>query len=1109
MAAKIVLSPFSRVLPSTLTKSHVRHDRRLDASLDGRNVVARDTGTAMTSGVREQLQGALGSQYSVGEELGGGGMSRVFIADDTGLHRKIVVKVLPAELLHGASVERFNREILLAAALQHPHIVPVLSAGDADGQPYYTMPFVDGESLRARLTRSGALPAAAVIALLRDVAKALAYAHARGVVHRDIKPDNILVTDGSATVADFGIAKAISVLRPADGSDTLTQAGTSIGTPAYMSPEQAAGDPATDHRTDLYAFGCLAYELLAGRPPFTDMAPHRLIVAHMTETPAPITSLRPDAPQVLSDLIARCLAKDPDARVQSAAEVVSILESAAGSGATSAGQRGATVTFWRALAIYGGAFVIVAILAKAAIVGIGLPDWVFPGALIVMALGFPALLLTAYVQYVARRVAVLTPGGTPQGADGTMASIARKASPHASWQRVARGGVAALSAFVLVVAAFMTLRAAGIGPFGTLLASGRVGAQPLLLADFTTRGTDTTLGPTITQAVRADLDQSTAFRLLPADVVSRALQRMAKRPDARIDLSLARDLAVREGLTAIVHGEIAGVGSGFIVTISLVSPDSGHVLASYHEAADGIKDLIQVVDQLSRKLRAKIGESLRDVHASPALATATTPSIDALRKFTVAYRVTGAGDFERAIAYDREAVAIDSNFALAWRHLSGALYNASYSQASIDSSARRAYVLRDRVADRERLAIVGWYFHTGPGRDRARAIAAYDSLALQGDVTNNNILAIALASRRDWVRADSALLQRVRAEPAYGLTYANRIVIALRQGRIAAADSAYQMALERSPGWQRSTNAPMRLSEILAAKGNIAGAEATLDSAQAFHKGGARIRDLDKLAAFALLHGKLSDRRRLLAEKQSIANADLGGPLAIGDSLFGILIDAWLSPAASSVQRLDALVASPLLTRQPPHYREYLALARGYAVLGRADRARSLLARYRAEVTDTAARRDEAGAVHLVTGEIALAEGRTVEAVAEFTKGDVLPDGPASACGYCLPAAVARAYDAAGNRDSAIAVMERYLAVHRTWIAPIERRAKDRPVDFPFGEYFYLPRFERRLGELYDAAGNGAKAVEHYEKFLTLWAAADPPLQPVVLTVRRRVAALR
>jgi serine/threonine-protein kinase len=216
--------------------------------------------------LRDQLQQTLGSGYTVERELGGGGMSRVFVARDESLHRNIVVKVLPPELVAGVNVERFNREIVLAAGLQHPHIVPVHSAGQMDGVPFYTMPFVDGESLRARLTRTGGLPITEVIGVLRDVAKALAYAHERGVVHRDIKPDNVLMSGGSATVTDFGIAKALSASRTAAPGATLTQIGTSIGTPTYMSPEQAAGDPSTDHRADIYSFGCLGYELRRSSP---------------------------------------------------------------------------------------------------------------------------------------------------------------------------------------------------------------------------------------------------------------------------------------------------------------------------------------------------------------------------------------------------------------------------------------------------------------------------------------------------------------------------------------------------------------------------------------------------------------------------------------------------------------------------------------------------------------------------------------------------------------------------------------------------------------------------------------------------------------------------
>ena len=191
-------------------------------------------------------------------------MSRVFVAEELRLKRKVVVKVLSPELAQGISVERFEREIQTVAALQHANIVPVLTAGDSNGLPFYTMPFVDGESLRSRLSR-GPLAVPEVIGILRDVSKALAYAHQRGVVHRDIKPDNVLISGGVAVVTDFGIAKAISAARTSSGGATLTQIGTSIGTPAYMAPEQAAGDPDIDARADIYSLGAMAYELLTGQ----------------------------------------------------------------------------------------------------------------------------------------------------------------------------------------------------------------------------------------------------------------------------------------------------------------------------------------------------------------------------------------------------------------------------------------------------------------------------------------------------------------------------------------------------------------------------------------------------------------------------------------------------------------------------------------------------------------------------------------------------------------------------------------------------------------------------------------------------------------------------
>ena len=279
--------------------------------------------------LREQLQASLGTAYTLDHELGAGGMSRVFVAREEALDRSVVVKVLAPELAEGLSADRFLREIRIAAQLQEPHIVPVLASGTTtSGLPYYTMPLVHGDSLRHRLA-AGPVPVGDATDILRDVALALAYAHDRGVVHRDIKPENILLSGGTAVVTDFGIAKAVGVARTYDSgrsaSATLTQPGTSLGTPAYMAPEQSAGD-AVDARSDIYAWGVVAYELLAGKHPFASrVTAQQLIVAHLSEVPAPLAGFRADLPPALAALVMRCLAKDPARRPQTAEELISSL----------------------------------------------------------------------------------------------------------------------------------------------------------------------------------------------------------------------------------------------------------------------------------------------------------------------------------------------------------------------------------------------------------------------------------------------------------------------------------------------------------------------------------------------------------------------------------------------------------------------------------------------------------------------------------------------------------------------------------------------------------------------------------------------------------------
>ncbi len=255
-------------------------------------------------------------------------MSRVFVAHETALGRKVVIKVLLPELAAGVSVDRFRREIQLAAQLQHPHIVPLLSAGEFEGLPYFIMPFVSGESLRARMMRSGELPIPESVRILRDVVSALAYAHSFGVVHRDIKPDNVLISGGVAVVTDFGVAKAVTASSGSSGVP-LTSFGLALGTPAYMAPEQASGDAQVDHRADIYALGVMAYEMLTGRPLFPGRPVQAVLAAHVIETPEPVDRLRPAVSPPLASLVMSCLAKRPADRPQSGTDLLHALDAIA------------------------------------------------------------------------------------------------------------------------------------------------------------------------------------------------------------------------------------------------------------------------------------------------------------------------------------------------------------------------------------------------------------------------------------------------------------------------------------------------------------------------------------------------------------------------------------------------------------------------------------------------------------------------------------------------------------------------------------------------------------------------------------------------------------
>ena len=272
-----------------------------------------------------RLAEALSDRYTIEREVGAGGMATVFLAEDRKHGRKVALKVLRPELAAAMGSERFPREIKMVAQFNHPHILSLYDSGEVQGFLYYVMPYVEGESLRDRLTRDKQLPFNETIRILHEVADALAYSHARGVVHRDIKPENVLLSERHAVVTDFGVAKALM----ASGGDKVTTVGVAVGTPQYMAPEQAMGETNVDHRADIYAIGLLGYEMLAGRPPFDASSAQGILAAQVLEAPVDVQRLRPGTHPILGEAIMRCLAKNRADRWQSADEFIARLEAVA------------------------------------------------------------------------------------------------------------------------------------------------------------------------------------------------------------------------------------------------------------------------------------------------------------------------------------------------------------------------------------------------------------------------------------------------------------------------------------------------------------------------------------------------------------------------------------------------------------------------------------------------------------------------------------------------------------------------------------------------------------------------------------------------------------
>jgi eukaryotic-like serine/threonine-protein kinase len=581
--------------------------------------------------------------------------------------------------------------------------------------------------------------------------------------------------------------------------------------------------------------------------------------------------------------------------------------------------------------------------------------------------------------------------------------------------------------------------------------------------------------------------------------VGAALERMQHERTARLNLELAREVAQREGVKAVVDGTVRQLGSGFLVAMRLVGAESGDELASFHETIDGPKELIPAVDKLTRELRGKIGESLKSVRANPALEQVTTPSLDALKKYAAGARTSDLeGDYPKAIGLLTEAVALDTSFAMAYRKLGVALANDGRPREQSDAAFARAFQNRDRLTERERSLAIGSYYQQGPGRDRQKAVAAWEAI-LEHDSMDRvalNNLGLLLDSRRDFARAESLYRRSITSRAPNVQAHTNLVYTQVARNELAQAESSAALARKRFPGAGEiaALDAP-----LLYARGQMDSATQQLVKLRTGNPDpGNRAWATQELADMELLHGRLVASRRDWndAEAQNVARGAPYPPLS--DALDSAWVESWFREnPARGAQILDAALARTPLRSMKELDRPYLPVASAYALAGRPDRARAVLAQYAAEVKDTALKREQEPERHNALAEIALAERRPLDAVTEFREGDRQPDGPADGCEACLPARLGRAYDQANMPDSATMMYERYLALPH-FMGPW--RLLDASV---------LAGMQKRLGELYEAKGEREKALSHYLQFVALWKDADPELQPKVAAVRQRIAHLR
>jgi tetratricopeptide (TPR) repeat protein len=709
---------------------------------------------------------------------------------------------------------------------------------------------------------------------------------------------------------------------------------------------------------------------------------------------------------------------------------------------------------------------------------LGLPDWVVAGAVSLLVVGLPIMLATGRMER-ARTLAATT--GTYRVPDSGV-------SKYLTWRKAILGGALAFGVLAVIVVGYSAMRAFGIGPVGTLEAKGLLKKrQPILLAEFENRSPDTTLGPTLTEAFRVDLSQSQSVKLMDGQAVSDALTRMQKSTNLALTPALAREVAVREGLPAIVTGEVDAVGKSYVVSARVVSASNDAVLTAVRETAASDVELIPAVDRLSRALRERIGESLVTIRADQPLAHVTTGSLDALRKYSQALRLSDTGQEEEAMPLLQEATATDTGFAMAWRKLSVIILNNGGSLTSAADAATRAYQHRDRLPDVEKQAAVAEYFDI-VDHDATKVIAAYRAMLAidpDNDIAQNN-LSITLSVRGQYQEAES-LAVTCMDRGQFGNCPFHAIRAQLLLGKRPAAEST----LTR---WERaSPNDPNMLDTkfgLASSRGEyvLASQHAqTLASSQAGSKYW-QAKAAQDAGYAAGAQGKIVEAEQRLRSSTSLHEAR-GAPdqYVLRTAQLAQFDLRYHNRPADAIAILTAALAKHPLATIEASDRPYSQLAMTYAMAGQPEEAERLMTEY-ARAVPLGFRNGDPDRF-AAAGQIAFARGRYAEAVSDFhaTHQENL-------CATCGLFELAQTYAKLAQPDSARAYYERYLSTGGTFRV--------------FSDASYLAATYQRLGELYEAKGDRTKAREYYEKLVALWKEADPELQPIVKDAKEREARL-